>query len=122
MKFLDKLLNKPIENPQNKASEADVPKVEETEQTKREKRISFLSKTKVNMERNASLCAVVLALLCYNTWTAHSNDDPKVWFYIVMGLFMLICVGIIAYDLVTSYKAKKELEVLRKELEEEQSE
>lgn len=89
----------------------------DNERSQKEQRVCALSKRKVGLDRNASLCAIVLAMLCYNTYSAFNNDDPAIWFYIVMGLLIIACIAVAAYDLINSRKCKAELETLRSELE-----
>lgn len=73
-----------------------------------EKEIEKFTKRKQDFERNRNICAVVFVLIAYNLYQGYKNDQPALWFYIVMGTCLAVCAFICYYDtkMVKKYLAK----------------
>ncbi len=83
-----------------------------------EERISKLTARKRGFERNRNLCLIVLALLSWNVWTAHNEDSPPWYFYLIMGAIIATVIGVGIYGHLTAQKIAAEIEEAQEELQE----
>ncbi len=54
---------------------------------------------KKSMEQSKNLCLIVLFVLCYYVYQSVTQQDGTPWwFFLIMGLMIVLCIGILIND------------------------
>ena len=63
-----------------------------------EKKLESLRKQKQGYDRNRSICVLAIAVVSYYMYQAHTTDSPEWWFWVIMGLVIVISVCVMIFD------------------------
>ncbi len=81
-----------------------------------QKSMDTLFPKKKTMEQSKNLCILVLFVLCYYVYQSVTQQDGTPWwFFLVMGLMIVLCVGILIYDYKVIKKLSDEINQLAEE-------
>ena len=62
------------------------------------KKLESLRKQKQGYDRNRSICALAIAVVSYYMYQAHTTDSPEWWFWVIMGLVIVVSVCVLIFD------------------------